>query len=580
MFGRYSAVIGFCTVHGLLANVACPGTGPGQLDAGEFGESERRAPIDSLSRRFGRIRERLRAQGYQEVGPPGRTYVMPQRGVARGMDLPRGRCTTIVALASTGVHDLVVELFDGDGSLLSTDAVDGEGGFAHVCPTRSSSGESRASTDVARSSSRGEDAARRTDAFYLVLRTREGSGAAMFGSFESALGHSKGLNALFSGVLTPKVPMRGVVRALSREHDALEGRGFTLVEGPQAGGLAEGESMRGVLPLTADDCYVARARGGIGVKDVDLFLFDAAGTEIARDVSGGAGAGLEHCPAVPGKHILEVRVFEGAGVVGWELFKRPARPRDKRFESSPAPGLKAGEKAGLLQKSAAELEARDYASRALLVEDAPIRAGEERGHEVLVERGCTVILGAADRRRTDLDLYLTSPEGKSVDRDTRVRPTAQVGVCVEESLVYRVVVKSYGQEGRYSLLAMQSPPEIRNIQTLRLEQASADVRRRGYAVSRRWLADLEQGERMVRRLDVAEGCFAVAAAGSESVRDVDLFLKDRKGELVASETGPVPWGALGHCVAEPSRFVLELRMYQGEGSVRVHQLASRKQERP
>ena len=53
-------------------------------------------------------------------------------------------------------------------------------------------------------------------------------------------------------------------------------------------------------------------------------------------------------------------------------------------------------------------------------------------------------------------------------------------------------------------------------------------------------------------------CIAIAAAGGVDVRDVDLFLRDASGALVASASGPSPHATVSRC-AEEGPLVLRLQ---------------------
>jgi hypothetical protein len=68
----------------------------------------------------------------------------------------------------------------------------------------------------------------------------------------------------------------------------------------------------------------------------------------------------------------------------------------------------------------------------------------------------------------------------------------------------------------------------------------------------------------------------VSAAGAESLRDVDLELRDADGRVLASDSGPAPHATLGWCAPEealvPVPLAWEAIAYAGGGSVTVRLL--------
>src|SRR5688572_18801678 len=115
-------------------------------------------PLDALSRRFGRLRARMRDRGYREEARLGRGFLLEGESVDVPLDLVTDRCTTLVALAGGGMRTLEMALFDGEGVETSRSDVGNEGALVHVCPQ-----VGRAGPPIA--------------PYYLVLTAAEGSGA-------------------------------------------------------------------------------------------------------------------------------------------------------------------------------------------------------------------------------------------------------------------------------------------------------------------------------------------------------------------------------------------------------------------
>jgi hypothetical protein len=344
--------------------------------------------------------------------------------------------------------------------------------------------------------------------------------------------------------------------------------------------VAEGEGLRFVATLEVGRCYVALARGDDAISDVDLVVHDRGGVEVARDLDSDAEPTLEWCPEVGGAHTFEARAFSGAGALGLLVLVGLAPDPDASEAVEPVeepPEVVAPPSAdpmAALGVVATALAARGYAAPIYVTMDSDVAPGEVRTHEVFLGPGCTVLVGAAGSGETDLDLYLADVEGNPVDRDTGVQPVARVGACLDEPGIQRVTVKAYGRRGGYALAALAAPAEISDVRTLRLDEAAATFRARGYRVVGGNVFTLSSGEALTRAVFVRPGaCIAVAAAGDVGVTDVDLLLRDGDGELVASAAGPEPWAAVSRCAEdEPEDLMLSIRAYRGSGTVALSRL--------
>lgn len=551
----------FLACTALLLSAACGTEETSSAEVQSRGVSTAPAgagPLDALSRRFGRVRAAMRKRGYVEVGSLPRQFALEGSGRALPLDLPTGRCSTIVALGSGGVRDLRLTLYDGQGAEVAVDAVEREGGLVHVCPQG----------DVPRLP------------YHVALEAREGSGAIASALFESDQGDGRGFEGVFENVLAPVVPFRELEERLAQSREALRERGLIPLQDARLEGVAEGEVLREPVQLEADRCYVAVARAGEGLADVDLFLYDPAGAEVARDLKSDAEPSLEHCPDQPGRHIFEARAFEGAGAVGLMIMSGPV-PEPNPDAGAPVPEERreteseAKDSVAALGGVTERLADRGY-EPVFVLREGTIMPGEVRTHEVLLGPGCGLVVGVGGRPGMDLDLYLSDASGEPADRDARVEPTARVSACPAEASVMRVTVKAYGREAPYALTVMRAPEGISDVQSLRLEEADATYRARGYRRRRVRRVALATGERVRRTVEMGPGrCLAVAAAGDRGVEDLDLFLRSPTGQLLASESGPAPWAAVSRCAEATERLELELLLYRGEGEVAFVELEGR-----
>ena len=518
-------------------------------------------PLDALNRRHARLRQRMRTRGYGEELGLARHLVLEDRGVAIPLDLEVGRCATFLALGGGTLRQLDLVLYDGEGAEIASDSVAGEGGLVHACPQAESGVTHRP--------------------FYLVLDARAGAGAVLVGQFASELDEGEGFDGLFEGVLEPHVPFRDVEAHLARSRGALRARGFTPLGSPVLERVTEGSVVRVPVELEGGRCYVAVGRGD-GVRDIDLFLFDGAGVEVHRDLASNAEPSIELCPTASGRYTVELRAFEGAGAVGVAVFTGPGQPGgaaavDPALEPEPSadPSL-------ALLALARPLQSRGFGAPLFVSRDAAILPGEVRTHEVVVGPGCGIVAGAASHEGMDLDLYLADEGGREVDSDTAVHSTARVRACHSEPTVLRVAVKAYGRDGAYALAVLPAPVGIDSLQALRLEEATAPFRLRGYDEVSTLEAVIGHGVRHRIPLPAltARACIAVAAAGSDEVEDLDLFLIDASGSVVTRDSGPEPHATVSRCAEGDELLAAEVAMYQGAGRVEIRILQQPATEAP
>jgi hypothetical protein len=428
-----------------------------------------------------------------------------------------------------------------------------------------------------------QGASNETRPYYLVLRAPEGAGAVLVAHFVSEPGRGEGFDGLFEGVLAPRVPFRDVEEHLARSRTALRARGFSPVGQPLLERVTEGAVVRLPVELDAGRCYAAIGRSGDGLGDIDLFLFDATGVEVARDLGGDAEPSIEHCPSTSGRYTVELRAFEGAGAVGMMVLVGPGQPEAEAV-APPMETSRGSDPSLAVEVLAAPLRERGFSAPIFVSRDAAIVPGEVRTHEVVIGPGCSLVAGAASHEGMDLDLYLAGDDGREVDRDTAVHSTARVRACRSEPTVMRVAVKAYGRDGAYALAVIAAPESIDSLQALWLEEATAPYRSRAYEERLVLDVPLAHGERVRRAIPLEAGrCVAVAAAGDDTVDDLDLFLRDANDELVTSDSGPASYAAVSRCArGEREQLTLDVSMYRGRGrvAIRVLELAASDQEPP
>lgn len=516
------------------------------------------APLDALTRRIGRVRERLRTRGYHPFENQVRRFVLEGEGDALPVDLPAGACTTFVGLGSRGIRDLRMTLVDADGETVGRDEVPGEGALVHACPP--------------------EDGA-----FYLVVQAIAGDGTVAIFEQRSGPEEGGGFEGIFDDVLSPTQPRHELDETMSEVRRALRARGYAPVGEPARDQLDEGGVLRGTFELTGGRCYAALARSVPSVTDLDFFVFDPSGVEVTRDVGAGIEPTVELCPTESGAYLVEARVYSGRGAVESALFlaneaRSPSDTLGTVIDEAP----RRLEPRAIATSALDRLRQAGFGEPAFLVESESIAPHEVRSHDVRMGPGCVVVLAAGSEPAMDLDLYLADENGRELDRDTTVHATASVRGCFDSARSMRVAIKAYGRFGSYVIATTRAPSSIDDLPTLRLFEITQDVEERGASITERVDLTLGEGERDVRALTIApHRCVTVAAAGDEGVFDVDLYLRDLEGGLVAAEAGASPQASIERCGGDEGQSLqVETACVDGRGRVAFVTLEGPEPEHP
>ncbi len=92
------------------------------------------------------------------------------------------------------------------------------------------------------------------------------------------------------------------------------------------GTLAQGSHQDYAVTITPGRCYRIIGVGGVGVTDLDLKLYDPAGTMVDQDIATdnfpviGLNNQRPLCPQTGGSYRLEVIMYQGSGDYGVQVF--------------------------------------------------------------------------------------------------------------------------------------------------------------------------------------------------------------------------------------------------------------------
>jgi hypothetical protein len=208
------------------------------------------------------------------------------------IELHASSCLMILAIASSGVHDMDAALYTAEGDLLATDSQPDPHPAIHIC-----------SGSMPRT-------------LYYALQVYEGTGSFLVVGFEGA---SSAL-ATVAGILDkqPVVARIGEPTTegpdrLAAFRDGLQHRGFVPVKSPQRIALVTDQKLRVSVPVEGGVCYTVAAFAGDGQQNVDLVVLDEAGQTVARDTSTERDASVQFCGARHAEYAAELQEVEGQG---------------------------------------------------------------------------------------------------------------------------------------------------------------------------------------------------------------------------------------------------------------------------
>jgi hypothetical protein len=98
------------------------------------------------------------------------------------------------------------------------------------------------------------------------------------------------------------------------------GGGRAPVSPIQRGNLATGATQDFSVTLQAGHCYTVVGVGVPTVTDLDMFIFDPAGTQIAQDQATDNFPVVQACPTVAGAFRVQVKMYAGSGEFGVQVF--------------------------------------------------------------------------------------------------------------------------------------------------------------------------------------------------------------------------------------------------------------------
>lgn len=356
--------------------------------------------------------------------------------------------------------------------------------------------------------------------------------------------------------------------------------GAAPVNQPFGGLLNQKQSSSQELTLNGGRCFVFIGTGGDGVKDVDLYIYDAQNKKVASDMGFDATPALTYCANWPGKHRFEIVVKSGAGEVAAQVFVQP------QPASSPQPAVPAANSMPDAITSTIEQSANVAAQGAVRIGDFGRGAGKE-GTEAnttfaLEAERCYTFFGGASPLVRQVSLYLWDPSGKKVAKEDPFNvPSPVLRYCAQVTGPFRFQAKLVFGTGDLRYAAYAHPPQAPQamlappgpagdpISAMVEQQATqfapgytkqGEIFRGAGAKNTRsdWTVPLEGGK-----------CYTFIGLGGVGVQKLSLYAWDPSGRRVADRRSDSSQSVMGFCASTPGPYHVQGKIEGGSGDYRM-----------
>lgn len=338
------------------------------------------------------------------------------------LELSADHCYTLAAYGAAGATDVDLVLTAPDGQIVALDEAPALDAYVQWCPVISG-------------------------AFTLKLTMAGQAGDAILCRLEAPTDRVGGLDGLWLGERRPPGPThRDLEDGAAQLRQRLEALGYRVDDGGALEGRADQMVFRThSVTLTADKCHVFGAVGGPDVSDLDLYLYDRDGNEVASDESQNASPVVQVCPQQDDTFRIDVAMRGGSG------------PYRVLRGASPAVGAEAMR--GL--DTVARTRLRTVVDRIHLADLEPLgppqtaelRArGVRRFQNNLVGGQCLLFVAVGSQNVVDIDLYVMDPAEEVVGRDDQPDAMPSVQFCAARDGVYSTDVRLVEGSGSFTLL--------------------------------------------------------------------------------------------------------------------------------
>jgi hypothetical protein len=251
------------------------------------------ASIDGETQgRLAQLDQSLGGERYQRVGDAQGLQLHERDERLFQLSLEQGRCYAFATLGGPGATDTDVYLVDGSGHWLQADSTANRDGLVRFCSPSS-------------------------DTYTLQVRLLHGNGPVFTAAYlqQAASGPSAppATTAAAPVIAETSTAGAGLDENFALLDADMRARGYESLGAPQHAQLAEGGTQEYAVDLQGNNCYAILAVGDSGVRNLDLTLLDASGTEVDRDDAADTRPTVRVCPTADGHYRMRVRMMSGTG---------------------------------------------------------------------------------------------------------------------------------------------------------------------------------------------------------------------------------------------------------------------------
>jgi hypothetical protein len=515
----------------------------------------------------------LRAQNYHPVGSVIQQTLPPRGLVSFQIPTQPGSCYTVFAVGDVGANDV---------------------DLAVISPSGQNMGEDRGTDPHPNVSF----CAFEYGVHLARVNMYSGSGNVYFAVYQGPAGTTGNVEAAFTGragagtavAAAPGQPDPSTAARIASFQQRMAAQGYQAVGAPRGVMMASGQTDNWPTQLSGGWCYAFATFGGPGVRDSDVFLFDAAG---ARQIAGDAGPSPDAvirdiCTTATASYQLRPRLYSGQGPVWFVAMARPNAAAGTATASVTQTPLAIATHAGGVGSGGVEGSFRRL-ERALVslgyqAVDAPVNGtlstGTEATQSVTLEQGkCYAIAAVGDATVQDLDLFLLDAAGNELDRDYAQDARPVVRVCPRTTGQYSVRMRMVSGQGGYRVglfrweggisgAGMSGLLFVRNAEITRVLQADGY---QGDANFELFRGRIRQGASATRNVNLQQGaCYAFVAVGGDGVSDLNMSLQ-QGGDTLAEDRSLTAFPSVRYCAraSGPHRVVIQSAHGSGDFVFRV-----------
>ncbi|MFO0627895.1 MAG: hypothetical protein U0325_20120 [Polyangiales bacterium] len=405
-----------------------------------------------------------------------------------------------------------------------------------------------------------------------------------------------------TGIAPPPTPTAAVARPLSasledrvrRVEDVLRARGAVALADRWSAFIPRG-ALRGFsLATDRPQCLGFVGVSPEGVADLDLFVLDAQGAELARDDRADAHPYARVCSRRAGERLhVFARAAAGSGEVAVLVVTSPplvAPPLDDALGGVPT-GLVTGPRTprgaigadphrpapeSLVDRLLAPYLAQAW-SAVGAAGNGRLRRQEVGRWTLPAEEGrCYLVQGVGGDGVDDLDLVVHGPDGAVVAQDVALDATPAVRFCAEQRGEHPVEVRMYAGSGAWAVRAVEAPTprgagtmvDLDATGRARHRELVLDAESRGMAPAAEPVRGAPWGSltQTLRMPVEANRCYLVGAAADAAVVALDVWVSDPAGAVLASDTAERERATVYHCARRAGELMIHVRTATARGS--------------